>query len=165
MSNNKSIVDIVREQNPYSEPQAFAELLFKRDGYNEACDAFTQQLQSTPCAGVWRKDFANVNFERAAGRHEKNGKYAYFTILKLGDNLFNIEGDHLYPAAELQERGIEYLDPTPSAEPSEDQEQLWGEISESLQYHELSEFNANAIVNNWRQHFNITRKSKDNANT
>lgn len=56
------------------------------------------------------------------------------------------------------------LQSTPCAE-GEDQEQLWGEISESLQYHELSEFNANAIVNNWRQHFTITRKSKDNANT
>jgi hypothetical protein len=65
------------------------------------------QLWATP---RWVKDFTSVSFERAAGRHQKAGKYAYFTILKVRDNLFNIEGDHLYPASELQEVGIEWLD-------------------------------------------------------
>lgn len=46
-SDLKAIVEKVKRENPYKEPQLAAALLFKRDGYNEACNAILKELATS----------------------------------------------------------------------------------------------------------------------
>lgn len=122
-----SIVDKVREQNPYKEN---SDSLTEQGCYliwENCCNDFAkrlaaQQLQSTPCAGVWSRDWKNPNMpEVFAGRERTTtDKWLYINVRKMPNGQFDIGGDYPYTAEDLIQYGYEYLDPTPSNEQGSD---------------------------------------------
>lgn len=142
---DKSLIELLREDR---------QELGKQVGrLRHEVEMLQYRSQCQPVGAVWVSDFENATFERAAGRHEKNGKYVYFTILKIG-NLYNFRGDHLHDAGELAQAGIEYLTESNPA-PAGDWDELESKISytigclEQLPTHTEDEVAAYQQVLNW----------------
>lgn len=109
---------------------------------------------------------AEADSEYFVMRLDEGGKdREHIKACRIGVRAYANAIEHHIPelAKDLRER-YPLLDPTPSTEPGEDQEQLWQEVCYAIRAKPISnnaEFSS--LIELLKERFTLTRKSKDNG--